>query len=226
MRDPANALAQTRSRVYNNLNRLFQDFGAPNQTTEYAYDNQGNVTHGQGSAQPRHRATSTTPESTQAGHLADADGVTQYGYNGLDQLAQVTDPRNLVTGYTVNGLGNLTHQASPDTGKTDNTYDAAGNLLTQTDAKGQRTTYAYDALNRVTLITFHDGSKQAYAYDQGTNGIGRLSSITETDAANQQTSLIQYAYTQQGRVQLRDAHGRGVHTCSATPTTPPGDSRG
>ena len=51
-------------------------------------------------------------------------------------------------------------------------------------------TYAYDALNRVTLITFHDGSRQAYAYDQGANGIGRLSSITETNAANQVTSVI------------------------------------
>jgi YD repeat-containing protein len=41
--DPANALAQTRSRVYSSLNRLFQELGATNQTTEYAYDNQDNV---------------------------------------------------------------------------------------------------------------------------------------------------------------------------------------
>jgi hypothetical protein len=37
-------------------------------------------------------------------------------------------------------------------------------------------------LNRVTLITFHDGSKQTYAYDQGNGAVGRLSSITETNA--------------------------------------------
>jgi len=79
-------------------------------------------------------------------------------------------------------------------------FDDAGNLITQTDAKNQQTSYAYDALNRVTLITFHDGSKQSYAYDQGTNGIGRLSSITETDPANQPTSVIQYAYSPHGRV--------------------------
>src|SRR6266851_3495881 len=41
--DPANALAQKRSRVYNALNRLFQELGAQNQTTTYTYDNQGNV---------------------------------------------------------------------------------------------------------------------------------------------------------------------------------------
>jgi YD repeat-containing protein len=100
----------------------------------------------------------------------------------------------------VDGLGNLTQQASPDTGTTANTPDAAGNLLTQTDAKNQTTTYAYDALNRVTLITFHDGSKQTSAYDEGANGIGRLSSITETNPANQVTSVIAYGYDQHGRV--------------------------
>src|SRR5882672_6282494 len=44
VRDPANQLAQTRSRVYNNLNRLTQEIGAAGQTTAYDYDNQGNVT--------------------------------------------------------------------------------------------------------------------------------------------------------------------------------------
>jgi YD repeat-containing protein len=84
-----------------------------------------------------------------------------------------------VTGYTVNGLGNLTQQQSPDTGTTTSTYDSAGNL---------------------TLITFHDGSKQTYAYDQGTYGIGRLSSISETNPANNVTSQIAYAYDLHGRV--------------------------
>ena len=197
--DPANTLAQTRSRVYSNLNRLFQELGAVGQTTEYTYDDQGNVTSVKDPllkvTSNQYDALNRLKQVTQPGSV-----VTQYAYNGLDALTQVTDPRGLVTGYTVDGLGNLTLQASPDTGNTQNTYDAAGNLLTQTDAKSQVTTYAYDALNRVTLITFNDGSKQAYAYDQGANGIGRLSSITETDAANVQTSLIQYAYDQHGRV--------------------------
>ena len=43
VRDPLNQLAQKRSRVYNTLNRLFHELGAQNQTTEYTYDNQGNV---------------------------------------------------------------------------------------------------------------------------------------------------------------------------------------
>jgi YD repeat-containing protein len=197
--DPANALAQTRSRVYNSLNRLFRELGAQSQTTEYGYDNNGNVLT---VTDPLLHVTSNQYDAlNRLKQVTDPNlGVTQYAYNGLDALTQVTDPRNLATGYTVDGLGNLTAQASPDTGTTSSTYDAAGNLLTQTDAKNQITAYAYDALNRVSLITFHDGSKQAYAYDQGTNGIGRLSSITETDPANQVTSVLAYAYDQHGRV--------------------------
>ena len=200
--DPANALAQTRSRVFDNLNRLAQDIGAQNQITQYAYDNQGNVASIDG---PLPGTVDVTTNAYDALNrlikVTDPRlGQTQYAYNGIDQLVAVTDPRNLSTSYNYDGLANLNSQVSPDTGTTANTYDAAGNLLTQTDAKSQVTTYAYDALNRVTSITFQDGSKQNYAYDQGANGIGRLSSIAEIDPAQQITSQLAYAYDQKGRV--------------------------
>jgi YD repeat-containing protein len=43
-------------------------------------------------------------------------GVTTHGYNALDQLISVTDPRGLAITYTYNGLGDL-KQVSPDTGR-------------------------------------------------------------------------------------------------------------
>lgn len=197
--DPSSVLAQTRSRVYSSLNRLFQELGATSQTTEFGYDPQGNVLTVK---DPLNRTTTNQYDRfNRVAQVTDpAKGVTKYGYNGLGALIQVTDPRSLVTGYTIDGLGNMSQQVSPDTGTTVNTFDLAGNLATQTDAKSQATTYAYDALNRVSLITFHDGSKQAYAYDAGTYGLGRLTSITETNPSSVTTSLTAYAYDQKGRV--------------------------
>ena len=207
--DPANQRAQTRSRVYSNLNRLFQALGAQGQATEYAYDDQGNVISVK---DPLDHVTASQYDAlNRLRQVTDAGlGVTRYAYNGLDALTQVTDPRSLVTGYSLDGLGSLTLQSSPDTGNTASTYDAAGNLRTQTDANGQVTAYDYDALNRVTLITFHDGSKQAYAYDQGASGIGRLSSISENDPAGQTTSVLAYAYDAHGRVTAETRTVAGV----------------
>jgi YD repeat-containing protein len=196
--DPANALAQTRSRVYNNLNQLFQELGAQNQTTQYAYDNQGNVTS---VTDPLTHTTSNQYDAlNRLIRVTDPNlGQTQYAYNGIDQLVRVTDPRNLATRYNYDGLSNLNSLVSPDTGTTFNTYDTAGNLLTQTDAKGQVTTRAYDELNRVTFTAFADGSVQAYGYDLGANGIGRLTSITELNQSQQITSTLTYTYDQHGR---------------------------
>jgi YD repeat-containing protein len=212
--DPSNALAQTRSRVFDALSRLSQEIGATSQTTTYAYDNQGNVTS---VTDPlTHVTTNQYDALNRLVKVTDpGTGVTQYGYNGIDQLVSVTDPRNLATSYGYDGLGNLNSQQSPDTGGTTNTYDAAGNLLTQTDAKGQVTTYTYDALNRVASITFSDGSRQAYAYDQGVNGIGRLSQITETDASQAVTGTTAYAYDLHGRVTAETRTIGGVNYVTA-----------
>jgi YD repeat-containing protein len=212
VRDPSSNLVQTRGRVYSSLNRLFQEIGALSQTTEYTYDDQGNVLTVNGPLSGTVDVTSNQYDAlNRLKQVTDpSSSVTQYAYNGLDALTQVTDPRSLATSYTVDGLGNLTQQASPDTGTTANTYDAAGNLLTQTDAKSQVTTYSYDALNRVTQILFHDGAKHLYGYDAGTNGVGRLTSIDERNPSNVLTNKTSYAYDQKGRVSSLSTEHAGV----------------
>nr|WP_229423908.1 RHS repeat domain-containing protein [Massilia frigida] len=64
----------------------------------------------------------------------------KYGDDGIDQVATVTDPRNLETHYSVDGLGNRSELGSPDTGLTKSTYDAAGNLKTRMDGRGKTNT--------------------------------------------------------------------------------------
>jgi RHS repeat-associated protein len=77
-------------------------------------------------------------------------------------------------------MGRLVSVTSPDTGTTAYLYDQAGNLVGKTDAKSQETTYSYDALNRLTVIlSVSEGSRVDFTYDQGTNGIGRLTTVVD-----------------------------------------------
>ena len=121
--DAANNVVQSHSRTFDALNRLYQDIGAINQTTTYAYDANGNLTR---VTDPLNRQTNQTYDalnrlitSTDA-----ANGLSRYGYDALDQLVKVTDPNTLITQYQRDGLGNLNVQTSPDTGTTINSYDA------------------------------------------------------------------------------------------------------
>jgi YD repeat-containing protein len=98
---------------------------------------------------------------------------------------------------------------SPDTGATSNTYDNAGNLKTKTDAKGQLTTYSYDALNRLTQAVYTGGQTINYTYDQGVNGLGRLTTITDS------TGSTSYAYDNRGRV---SSEARTINAITYTTT--------
>jgi len=193
IRDASGALAQTQSRVYSALNRLAQDIGAYGQATSYGYDAQGNLTSitdplGRLSTQ-RYDALNRLVAMTDP-----ASGVTQMAFDPLDQLRSVTDPRNLQTRYTRTTLGDLLSEQSPDAGNTARTFDAAGNVLTRVNANGTSATYAYDALNRVTRVAYSDGQTETYTYDQGPNGLGRLTSITDS------SGTTAYTYDAHGRV--------------------------
>jgi RHS repeat-associated protein len=198
-------LKHTLSRVYDQLGRVQKTLNAASQETIIAYDANDNVdlvsdplihTTDQ-DVDALNRPTQTTQD---VGGLA---VLTKYQYNALDQVTQVTDPKDLNTSYAYNGFGELITQTSPDTGTTSYAYDNAGNRITQVDARLITTSYGYDALNRLTSVTYPTAALNvAYTYDTAnavcaageTYGKGRLSKFTDS------TGNTQFCYDRFGNL--------------------------
>jgi len=120
---------------------------------------------------------------------------TYLSYDTFGNLIEVTDPNNAKTEYGYTTLGNLTQFDSPDTGLTTYQYDSAGNRTKQTNANNVITNYSYDVLNRLTSIDYEDDSLDTVmTYDGGTNGSGRLTSVTDGSGSSQ------YQYDDRGLV--------------------------
>lgn len=191
--DPTNVLTRTRSFAYDSVNRLNKAIGAVGETTTYNHDGEGNLTS---VVDPLAHTTSYAYDAlNRLAQAADPNGgTTALVHDPLDHLTSLTDPRGLKTSYTWNGLDDQKAVLSPDASGTSRSFDDAGNVLTSTDARGKTTSYAYGALNRRTSASFADGTSIAYQYDQGTNGVGRLTKITDA------TGSTSYSYDANGHV--------------------------
>ncbi|MFN9974392.1 MAG: hypothetical protein ACK58T_31320, partial [Phycisphaerae bacterium] len=153
--DPANTLAQTRSRVYNSLNRLTQEIGAAGniatstdakgQVTSYTYD-------------VLNRVTSITYQ----GGVVHSYAYDQ-GSNGKGRLTQITEP-NSITVYAYDVRGRLIAETRTINGVayvTAYAYDSAGRLTGMTYPGGRTVNYTLDALGRVqSVATTKDSTSQ------------------------------------------------------------------
>ena len=94
---------------------------SPAPVVNYEYDAQGNATkviQAPGVAGYNFASQATYDTLSRRKNSTDAKaGVTQFGYNGREDLSQVTDPRSLVTQYPRNGLGDATSLVSPEIGR-------------------------------------------------------------------------------------------------------------
>jgi RHS repeat-associated protein len=190
--DPSNALARTRSYVFDALGRLHQEIGAASQTVTYEYDDAGNRLS---MTDARDRLTLYDYDAlNRQSAITDPIGqVTQFTYDARDNLASVSDPRQLQTTYTYNGFNDVVALSSPDSGVSGYTQDSAGDLHVSTDARGRQAEYSYDALGRVTDIEYSDQTMH-FSYDTGPNAKGHLSSVTDGSGSTQ------YTYDSHGRV--------------------------
>ncbi|MGZ4958435.1 MAG: RHS repeat-associated core domain-containing protein [Methylomonas sp.] len=146
--DASGTVVNSHSRQFDALSRLQKDMGAYNQTTNYQYDANGNLTQ---IIDANDHATQLAYDSlNRLSRFTDAlTGLINFQYDSQDRVTHVIDAKLQSTVYSYNGLGDLTQLDSPNTGISQYRYDSAGNLAQKTDAGDVTARYSYDALNRL-----------------------------------------------------------------------------
>jgi len=194
-------------------------------TTGLGYDANGNLTivnlpKGTGQTTTRQATNGYDSlgrriNSTLAAPAAGASApVITFGYDGLDQLTSVTDPRSKKTSYTPNGLGNTASLVSPDTGTTSYKYFEDGRVKTSTDALNNVATYAYDDLGRLASISYTSGVPSKFYYDGST---ATVPSTSVNNSTGQLSSLVDESGT---TVYTHDGFGRVLTKTVTTATSP------
>jgi RHS repeat-associated protein len=125
-------------------------------------------------------------------HNGSSTYTTYYTYDGLHDLLNLTDANGNIRSFAYDGLGRMVsstdlHASTSSTyGVWNYTYDDAGNLTTRVDPKNQTVNYTYDGLNRALTEDFTGatGTEIMYAYDTCMNGVGRLCTVSSTDAVS------------------------------------------
>lgn len=112
--------------------------------------------------------------------------TTTYSYDGLKDLAKITDANGNVRNFTYDGLGrrltceDLHTSKSTAFGLWSYSYDDHVNLTKKVDPNNNIVNYSLDSLNRLTqesLGATMPDVQANYAYDTCSNGIGHLCSV-------------------------------------------------
>ncbi|MET0936221.1 MAG: DUF6531 domain-containing protein, partial [Luteibacter sp.] len=124
-------------RTFDALGRVETEAGA-NAITRFTYDELGRPT-GSTDADGRKESASYDALGRLRESIRDVGGLkasTTTGFDPLDQLASIKDPKGLTTGYLTTGLGDLGAVDSPDGGESLDEYDVAGLLVHHEGAGG------------------------------------------------------------------------------------------
>lgn len=163
---------------YNSLNQRTSETDREGNTTEYAYDANGNVilvTYADGLSE-----SYTYNAANQITSFTDRGGNrVSYVYDGDANLVSMTDGRSNTVGYTYDDNHNATSYTDALGSVTRYTYDAAGNRTSETDPAGNVTTFAYDSQGRCVSATDAAGSITRYEYTQA----GKLVKTTDANGS-------------------------------------------
>ncbi|WP_161786079.1 DUF6531 domain-containing protein [Lysobacter antibioticus] len=200
------SLKRTLSSIYDQLGQLATSKSADGFGTGYTYDTNGNADIAT-DALGRKTDNDYDPLNRLVKTLQDAGGINakvEYGYDALDRITKVTDPKGLDTSYSYNEFGDQTQLSSPDTGVTNYGYNAAGQVTSKQDANdAQAHTYTYDALGRAKTASYGSGNTDVeYDYDT-VNSVctaGETFAIGRVTAMRTEGTELKYCYDRFGQV--------------------------
>lgn len=192
----------------NSFGEIYGGYDGRGSYTGFTYDAAGSVTNvHDGNGRDHERAYDALGRLKKSVENRYGTGVNKaqslFGYDALDRLISVTDPKGLLTQYGFNAYGDLTSLTSPDTGTSTWTHDAAGNPIQRTDARGVVTAYSHDALGRLLALDVPtSGEDSSYSYDvapgfcpsAATHAVGRLAQ------AQNAAATLSYCYDDEGRI--------------------------
>lgn len=171
-------------------------------TTEYQYDNLGNLTRtvrAKGSSEER--ATDfiydgrgrMTKETEYPGWPSTTVKLNRtYGYDKVDNKTSLLDPLNKTTTFVFDALNRNTGitYASTTTPNVTYGYDVNGNRISMIDGTGT-TSYVYDEMDRLLSVTSPGSVTVGYRYDVGSN----RTKITYPD-----TTAVTYSFDKANRL--------------------------
>jgi RHS repeat-associated protein len=164
----------------------------------YAYDALGNRT--------------LLADSMGAGQREDA---TQYAYDALNRLVQITDPQGGVTSYTYDADGNLSTTTLPNGVTETDTYDTLNRLIAIVDTNAGGATiggfsYTLDVNGNRTREDDADGSHVVYTYDV----LHRVTAEEHFESSGVSMGFEMYSYDALGNVMARSGTLLGDATFS------------
>ncbi|MCV6625742.1 MAG: polymorphic toxin-type HINT domain-containing protein, partial [Cellvibrionaceae bacterium] len=129
--------------------------------------------------------------------LANGDTVTQFEYDGRQQLRKVEAGNGVNHHYAHDDFGNLVLEHSPDAGTKLHTYNPLGKRASSKHLEsGLLSEFSYDAAGK--LISKKIGSERiSYQYLPGTNKITEISNTSATE---------QFAYNTMGKLTSHTRH--------------------
>ena len=198
-----NALNQiVASNSYTQQGQLASASDGSNNTTYYAYDNNGmlnkitdpagkvwaNTYDNSGNLISKSDPLNNTSNAEYNGYkkpvkTTDPLGnATDFKYDEMANLISVNDPNGNLTSYTWDQMQRKTSITNALNNTTKFSYDTEANLTTLTDSLGHAYRYVFNEVNQTQLFTFPDNSHERYEY----NLAGNL--ISTINRAGQQTT--------------------------------------